>query len=114
MVAQLQASFGISLLWNIKPIVFQNLMITLTTAIEQYENDVLKLFPVRSTDNAVVFLQSLMNRKHLKSNDLARILHISENEFSEIMHHQKPFTFKHAERIKKAFDVEATFILQAA
>ena len=88
--------------------------ITLTTAIEQYENDVLKLFPVRSTDNAVVFLQSLMNRKHLKSNDLARILHISENEFSEIMHHQKPFTFKHAERIKKAFDVEATFILQAA
>lgn len=88
--------------------------ITLTTAVEQYENDVLKLFPIRSTDDAVVFLQSLMNHKRLKNNDLAHVLHISEKEFSAIMRHQKPFTFEHAERIKKAFDIEATFILQAA
>jgi antitoxin component HigA of HigAB toxin-antitoxin module len=88
--------------------------IALTTAIEQYENDVLKLFPVRSTKDAVVFLTSLMSLKKLKNNDLARILHISENELSAIMHYQKPFTFEHAERVKKAFNIEATFIPQAA
>lgn len=88
--------------------------IALTTAVEQYENDVLTLFPIRSTDDAVVFLQSLMNHKKLKNNDLAHILDLSEKEFLAIMRYQKPFTFEHAERVKKAFDVEATFILQAA
>ena len=55
-----------------------------------------------------------MNHKKLKNNDLARILRLSDNEFSAIMPHQKPFTFEHAERVKKAFDIEATFVLQAA
>lgn len=85
-----------------------------STAIEHYENDVLKLFPIRSTKDAVVFLKSLMNHKKLINNDLARILHISENELSAIMHYQKPFTVEHAEQVKKAFDIDATFILQAA
>jgi antitoxin component HigA of HigAB toxin-antitoxin module len=88
--------------------------IALTTAIEQYENDTLKLFPIHSTKDAVGFLTSLMKHKKLKINDLAHILHISENDLFAIMHYQKPFTFEHAERVKKALDIEATFILQAA
>lgn len=85
-----------------------------TTAVERYENDVLKLFPMRSTKDAVVFLKALMNHKKLKNNDLAHILHISENELFDIMQYQKPFTFEHADRVKKAFDIEAPFILQTA
>jgi HTH-type transcriptional regulator / antitoxin HigA len=86
----------------------------LTTAIERYENDVLKLFPIRSTKDVAVFLKSLMNHKKLKNNDLATILQISEGDLSAIIQHKKPFTFEYAERLKKAFDIDTAFILQAA
>jgi HTH-type transcriptional regulator / antitoxin HigA len=86
----------------------------LTKAIEHYERDVLKLFPIRSTKDIAVFLKSLMNHKKLKVNDLAMILQISEVDLSAIIQYKKPFTFEHAERLKLKFDIDAPFVLQAA
>ena len=84
------------------------------TAIEQYENDVLKLFPIHSTKDPAVFLKSLMNHKKMKIKDLANVLQISEKELSAIMQHRQPFTFEHVERVKMTFAIDASFILQAA
>jgi HTH-type transcriptional regulator / antitoxin HigA len=86
----------------------------LTKAIERYENDDLKLFPIRSTKDIAVFLKSLMSYKKLKVNELATILQISEGELSAIMQHKQSFTSEYAERLKMKFDVDSPSVLQTA
>jgi HTH-type transcriptional regulator / antitoxin HigA len=86
----------------------------LSKAIERYERDVLKLFPIRSTKDIAVFLKSLMSHKKLKVNELATILQISEVDLIAIIQYKKPFTFEYAERLKLKFDIDAPFVLQSA
>jgi antitoxin component HigA of HigAB toxin-antitoxin module len=86
----------------------------LTRAIERYENEVLNLFPVRTTKDVATFLKSLMSHKKLKVNDLAIVLQISESELSAIIQHRKPLTFEHAILLKKEFDIDASHVLETS
>lgn len=79
-------------------------------AIEDYEDTVLKIMPLKVTVNSIV--QDKISEMNLTQNQLARMLGISKAKLSLILNSKRKPDIKYLKAIHKTLGVDGNFILE--
>jgi HTH-type transcriptional regulator/antitoxin HigA len=88
--------------------------LALASSAADYEDKVLKLFPLKEPSPLVLLLEDAMHKRRMKQRDLARELDVSEARISDILRGKANIGMSLAKKIHKKLGIDGNLIIENA
>ena len=88
--------------------------LSLASIAADYEDKILKLFPLKEPTPLVLLIEDAMHKRRMKQRDLARELDVSEARISDILRGKATIGMTLAKKIHKKLGIDGNLILESA